>query len=185
MSREYPDWLDPWKAAEGHRTLAGSMPLKRMPRLRPLLASSEGEVRFSAAFDFDQQARVTISIAVDGQLPLICQRSLEPYLEPVHRQSLLGVIENISEEAMMPLNYEPVLVENRRLALLDLLEDELLLGLPQVPRKPQLADARAAQADEGQAVAQAEAARNGEFRQPFAGLAEQMKRHAEEKKQGR
>jgi uncharacterized protein len=185
MSREYPDWLDPWKAAEGHRTLAGSMPLKRMPRLQPLLANSEGEVRFSAAFEFDQQARVTINVAVDGQLPLICQRSLEQYLEPVHRQSVGGVIENIGEEAMMPENYEPVLVENRRLALLDLVEDELLLSLPQVPRKQQLADAGDVRVKDGQETVQTGGVRREEVRQPFAGLAEQMKRHAEAKKQGR
>lgn len=186
MSREYPDWLDPWKAAEGRRTFAGSMPLKRMPRLQPLLASSDGEVRFEVAFDFDPQARVIIDIEVDGQLPLVCQRSLEQYLEPVHRHSLLGVIEDISEEGMMPDNYEPVLVEGGRLALLDLVEDELLLGLPPVPRKPQPADdlGAASHAAPDPAIVTTQASSSEEVRQPFAGLAEQMRRHAKEKKQG-
>ena len=182
MSREYPDWLDPRKAAEGRRTFSGTMQLDRMSRLRPLLAGSGGEARFTAGFGFDPQARVTISIEVDAQLPLICQRTLEPYLEPVHRRTLLGVMESMAEESLMPENYEPVLAENGRLALLDLVEDELLLGMPQVPKKP---EAGASQAGIGQQDVPGPAAHQEPMRQPFAGLAEQLKKYEQEKERGR
>lgn len=182
MSLEYPDWLDPRKAAEGRRTFAGSMPLGRMTRLQTLLANGDGEVRFSAGFAFDQQEQVTIDITVDANLPLICQRSLEPYLEPVHRRSLLGVIESIAEEAGMPANYEPVLVENGRLALLDLVEDELILGIPQVPKNPEVA---ANWPDERVTGSPGVAARNGPTRRPFAGLAELLEKQAQDEKAGR
>ena len=167
MSKQYPDWVDPWKAAEGSRTFSGTMPLERMPRLLPLLASSEGEVGFTAAFAFDKQTRVTIQIEVDARLPLICQRSLEPYFEPISRRSMLGVVENLAEEALMPENYEAVLVQHGKLALAELVEDELLLGLPQVPRNPEYHD--------GDPPAEsAEQSRPG-YRKPFANLAEQWK----------
>ncbi len=157
----------------------GTMPLARMERLRPLLADASGEARFIARFDFDGQGRVTILIEVEAKLPLICQRSLEPYLEPVQRKSLLGVIEFMAEEASMPENYEPVLVEHGRLALLDLVEDELLLGLPQVPRNPEVDEIRL-QAVDPEAADPA----TGEtpVQQPFAGLAEQLKKHAQSSK---
>lgn len=206
MSREYPDWLDPWKAAEGRRTFAGSMPLKRMERLVPLLAGNEGEVRFTATFDFDQQSRVTIHVTVDAELPLVCQTSLETYLEPVRRASLLGVMENLAEETMMPENYEPVLAVNGRLALQDIVEDELLLGMPQVPRKPQSGPDSGHVAAAGDSVAAAgkesggvqtsdrqtggqvgevtESAEREAVRQPFAGLAEQLKKFAADKNPG-
>ena len=172
MSREYPDWLDPWKAADGRRTLSGTMPLSRMPRLLPLLAESDGEARFSAGFAFDGQGMVTISMEVEAQLPLICQRSLELYQQAVERSSLLGVIEEMDEESSMPGNYEPVLVEHRRLALLDLVEDELILGLPQVPKKPDLDDDKLLT---GLGETSEDLTRKENMRQPFAGLAEQMK----------
>lgn len=179
MSREYPDWFDPRKAAEGRRTFTGSVPLVRMERLRPLLANCDGDAHFTARFEFDAQGRVTILIEVEASLPLICQRSLEPYLEPVHRRSLLGVIENLAEESLLPENYEPVLVELGRLAMLDLVEDELLLGLPQVPRNPDCdAIGFPARDDVSPELATSETP----VRQPFAGLAEQLKKHVQGEK---
>lgn len=152
---------------------AGSMPLARMERLRPLLADSGGEARFTAEFEFDSQAMVTIRLEVEASLTLICQRSLEPYQEFVRRRSLLGIIENIAEEASMPEDYEPVLVEHGRLAMLDLVEDELLLGMPQVPKKPQLGEIAHAGVDTDSISSAAKT------RRPFAGLAEQIKKHAQ------
>ena len=167
MSKQYPDWVDPWKAAEGSRMFSGTMPLERMPRLLPLLASPEGEAEFTVAFAFDKQTRVTIQIEVEARLPLICQRSLEPYLEPIKRRSLLGVVESLTEEAQMAENYEAVLVQQGRLALADLVEDELLLGLPQVPRNPEY--------HEGDLPVEKVEESSPGFRKPFANLGDQWK----------
>jgi len=179
MSREYPDWFDPRKAAEGRRTFTGSMPLVRMERLRPLLANCAGDAHFTATFEFDAQGRVTILIEVEAMLPLICQRSLEAYLQAVHRRSLLGVIENMAEESLLPENYEPVLVELGRLAMLDLVEDELLLGVPQVPRNPEFDEIEFPTRDDASPDL---VASELPVRQPFAGLAEQLKKHLQDEK---
>jgi uncharacterized protein len=152
MSREFPDFIDPWKSADGQREFRGTMPLKRMQRLRPMLAPEQEaaaagkeqgaekvvwkDAGFHATFAHDEQGMVTIALEVNAELPLICQRSLVPYLERVERQSLLTVIEDIAEQETVPDSYEPVLVEHSRLALQDLVEDELLLAVPQVPRNP-------------------------------------------------
>lgn len=122
------------------------MPLARMQRLVPLLAPPAGgagesgvgraDARFRADFAHDAQGYVTIELWVEAELPLICQRSLRPYLEPVKRHSLLAVVESLAEQEQVPEHYDPVLVEHGRLALLELVEDELLLGVPQVPRDP-------------------------------------------------
>ncbi len=173
MSLEYPDWLDPRKAAEGRRRYEGTMPVAKMQRLAPLLADAAGEARFSADFEFDQQARVTIQIEVQAELVLQCQLSLEPYTESIQRSSTLGVIGDIAEEAELPESYEPVLVQHGRLALLDLVEDELILALPQVPRNHRL---DAAQFLVGASEDLLAAARKEPVRQPFAGLAEQLAR---------
>jgi uncharacterized protein len=160
MSREFPDLLNPWKAADGHRTFEGTMPLRRMRRLVPLLAPEERagkkqlsgvrmqgrnsesdavvwkDAGFRVDFAHDTQGTVTVELWVEAELPLICQRSLRPYLEPVKRHSLLAVVESLAEQDQLPEYYEPVLVEHGRMALLDLVEDELLLAVPQVPRDP-------------------------------------------------
>lgn len=184
MSREYPDWVDPWKAAEGRRTFSGSMPMSRMPRLMALLDPPAGEARFTARFGFDEQQNVVIRIVVDAELPLICQRSLRRYLERVHRESELGVLGSLAEEPLLPGNYEPVLVESGRLALQTLVEDELLLGVPQVPRDPEVGEVHvtAAAPELAEAV---ETAAAEESRRPFAGLAEEMKKRSRHRDEDR
>ncbi len=138
MSREYPDWISPVRAAEGKRIFSGTIPLSRMKRLAALLVDASGEAKFSAAFKTDLDHRVIIDLQVEAALPLVCQASLEVYAEQVKRSSELAVIENDREQFDLPDNYEPVQTENGRLAIASIVEDELLLGLPTVPRKPGL-----------------------------------------------
>jgi len=173
MSREFPDWVDPWKAADGRRTFQGTMPLKRMQRLTPLLAPAEWQdARFSAAFGYDRQGMLTVDIHVEAMLPLVCQRSLEIYLEPVVRHSVLAVVAGPAEEDLVPEHYEPVLAEQGRLAILDLVEDELLLALPQVPRNPAL---RAVQHSTDAAAESGGNAAEERTQRPFEGLADLLK----------
>ena len=193
MSREFPDLLNPWKAADGRRTFEGTMPLARMKRLAPLLApraDASGAVkpaepapvwadaRFRADFAHDAQGNVTVELWVEAELPLICQRSLRPYLEPVKRHSLLAVVESVEAQELLPEHYEPVLVEQGRLALLDLVEDELLLGVPQVPRDPAVKEVDLSTDEAGSAEA-TEAAEPTQ--RPFEGLAGLLRKRGQDR----
>ena len=119
MSREFPDFIDPWKAADGRRTFQGTMPLKRLKRLGPMLAPAgdgldeqlvaRDDARFSARFSYDEQGLVTIRLEVEAELPLICQRSLAPYREKIARRSLLVAIEDVAEQELIPESYDPVI----------------------------------------------------------------------------
>jgi len=138
MSREYPDWVSPKRAAEGKRVFSGTVPLSRMRRLEPLLAAAGGEASFVARFSRDSDQRVIIDLEVEASLPLVCQASLDVYEQPVKRHSLLAVIAQDDEQHALPGNYEAVRTEHGRLAIAAMVEDELLLGLPSFPRKPGL-----------------------------------------------
>jgi len=184
MSREFPDLLNPWKAADGHRSFEGTMPLSRMRRLSPLLAPAEQpavgagdrpghgvlwkDAWFRADFEHDRQGHVTVELWVEAELPLVCQRSLRPYLEPVKRHSLLAVVENAEQEELLPGHYEPVLVEHGQMALLEVVEDELLLAVPEVPRDPNVREVSVSTDDTAAAPAADGAERT---RRPFEGLA--------------
>lgn len=138
MSREYPDWVNPWKAAEGNRVFSGTIPLARMQRLAPCLAGVEGEASFTARFGLDSQRRVMVDVEVTAVLVLVCQVTLETFPYPVNRRSRLAVVASEGEQQGLPDDYEATCTENGRLAFERLVEDELLLSLPQVPRKPGL-----------------------------------------------
>jgi uncharacterized protein len=140
MSREYPDWISPGRAAEGKRIFSGTVPFSRMKRLAALLVDADGEASFTTKFSVDLEKRVVIDVHVQAALPLICQASLERYDEMVDRHSELAVVDEELKQEELPENYEPVHTEKGRLAIASLVEDELLLGLPQIPRKPGLED---------------------------------------------
>lgn len=182
MSREFPDIVDPWKVAEGKRSFRGTMPLGRMARLQALLEpiEKEGEgsrqdkvASFRTDFSFDRQGLVTIDIWVEAELPLLCQHSLEPYIEAVERRSRLVVIEDVADQEHLPEEYEPVLVEDRRLALVDLVEEELLLAVPQVPRSP---NAGELDLPENVSMETSDGGNEEPTHRPFEGLAGLMKK---------
>jgi uncharacterized protein len=166
VSRDFPDWINPWNAAEGRRIFEGTLPLERFTRLAGLLAETRGLASFQASFELDGERRPVIDLEVSADLPLTCQASLETYLEPVSRKTLLGVVASADEIELLPSHYEPVLVEEGRLAMARLVEDELLLGLPQVPRKPNLASVA------WSSLGETERAEPGpdKLRRPFAAL---------------
>lgn len=162
MPREFPEFIDPWKAADGKRLFQGTVPLRWMPRLAPLLAPGRPEedkerarpdqantartdapwpdARFSALFGYDEQGAVTVELEVEAELPLICQRSMQPFSERVRRHSILSVVDNAAAQEGLPEHYEPVLADQGRIALVDMVEDELLLAVPQVPRNPEVGE---------------------------------------------
>jgi uncharacterized protein len=173
MSREYPDWISPNRAAEGKRIFSGTIPLTRMKRLAVLLADTRGEASFTAAFRTDLDHRVIIDLQVTAALPLVCQASLEIYDEQVKRNSELVVIESDSEQFDLPENYEPVQTEKGRLAIARIVEDELLLGLPTVPRKPGL---QPVEYSTGGQTFKSETTQEGRKENPFSALQEMLKR---------
>ena len=173
MSREYPDWISPNRAAEGKRIFSGTIPIARMKRLAGLLVNAKGEATFTAAFRTDLDGRVVIDLEVEAALPLICQASLEGYDEQVKRYSELAVMDDEFDQAELPENYEPVQTENGRLAIASLVEDELLLGLPQIPRIPGL---QKVEYSTGGQTRKSEAPQAGAEKNPFAALQDMLKR---------
>jgi len=187
MSREFPDFVDPWKAADGRRTFQGTMPLKWMKRLAGMLAPEDSvqqaklqareDAGFRARFAYDEQGLVTIRLSVETDLALVCQRSLKPYLEKIRRQSILAVIEDIADQDDVPDLYDPVLVEHRRMPLLDIVEEELILAVPQVPRNPQTA---AIELSTDGAARTSSGAEKEQSHRPFAGLGGLMKEKSDD-----
>ena len=168
------------------------MPLQRMRRLASLLAPREmpgpatsdggadeaagipwNDVRFRADFAHDGQGYTTVELWVEAELPLVCQRSLRPYLEPVKRHTVLAVVEQAEDQDLLPEHYEPVLVEEGRMALLDVVEDELLLAVPEVPKNPAVAEV---EVSTDKATGAARGDQVGPTQRPFEGLAELLKK---------
>ena len=142
MSAEVPEVLDAWRMAAARRRFEGRLPLSAMARLADLLADPEGEARFALEFGHDALKVPFAELQVDAELPLVCQRSLERFLQPVsltQRYALVREADGDGEdvEAGLPPGYEVLMVADDGLVRpAALVEDELILAVPLVPAKP-------------------------------------------------
>lgn len=118
------------------RVFEGVVPLSKLTRLAGLLTDTEGEVRYTLAFDTDSLRVPHAAISMSAELPLECQRTLQRFLLPVHVEQRVALIRDEAEEDALPPGYEAQLVEHDALDPLALLEDELILAVPAVPVKP-------------------------------------------------
>jgi uncharacterized protein len=63
-----------------------------------------------------------------------CQNCLEAVTLPVTASIQLGIITTLEQADRLPTGYEPLLIEDEKVVLKDLIEDELLLAIPLFPK---------------------------------------------------
>lgn len=163
-----PETLDAWRQVTARRGFEARVPLASLERLAGLLVDPDGDVAFSLEFDRDALGVAYVGLDVTARLPLLCQRTLERFLLPVHLQHRMGLIRDEAEESALPPGYEPLLVDaSGELRPLDLVEDELILAIPVVPVMP---GTEAVEREWGEGAAEPERPN------PFAALAALKKR---------
>jgi uncharacterized protein len=168
-----PRRLDVPAFAKAGGELQGHWPLGEFKRLQPLLAAVDAPPPVRWAVSGHEQAAPAaqpqpwLRLGVEAELPLTCQRCLQPLSQPLSLAREFQFVPDEAEAERLDGEVEhEVLVASRDFDLRVLVEDELLLDWPLVPRHavcPQpLAVAEAAPA----AVADAAVAPH-----PFAALA--------------
>lgn len=127
-------FVEPLKLAEEAKTLAGQISLEAMERLMPLLHGPQGQVNVVLTFGKEKWGLRYVMGTMETVLVLLCQRCMEPYCLPVAQQFSLGMIVKPEDMEHLPEAYEPLVVTEKTLKLADMVEDELILVLPVVPR---------------------------------------------------
>lgn len=134
--------IDSLRFAAGHESIAGKVAVARLARVTDLLASSEGWLDCSLegiAFEGVLSGRVGLHLRVNGRLMLHCQRCLaEVAFDCAIDSRLLLVAEGESEgdwpEDELERDEFDAIPASREMSVLALVEDEVLLALPVVPR---------------------------------------------------
>jgi uncharacterized protein len=140
-SGRLPEVLDAWRMVAARRGFEGSLPLSSLSRLRDALCDDEGVVRYVIEFDRDALQVPYVELRIDAALPLVCQRTLQRFLQSVQVVQRLGLLPADADveaaEAGLPPDYEPLLVpEDGTVRPAELIEDELILAVPVVPVSP-------------------------------------------------
>lgn len=138
MSTNLPETVDAVRMLSGRRCFEGSLPISSFARFADALERSEGEVTYALEFGRDALGVDFLEIRASCTAWLTCQRTLEPYQQPLGVAQRLGLIKREADEAGLPEGYEPLLLpEDRHLQPRELIEDELILSLPLVPASPE------------------------------------------------
>jgi uncharacterized protein len=130
--------LDSLHFARSGEVLSGVYPISELPRLLDLLASDEGTVQYRLVGSI-ALGRPTLQLSIEAELRLVCQRCLEPYTEALRVASTMPVARDERELARWE-SEDPLidaLVADPRLDVRTLVEDEILLSLPIMPRHPE------------------------------------------------
>jgi len=134
MVKRAPSRFNPDLLARDATRYEAEVPLSQFPRLTELLLSSEGSVM--ASFGINQRDKQTVirgSLNFDAVMQ--CQRCMDNYSFPVAADFELVCV--VSEEAAnaLPDALDPVVLDDEgQLHLVDLLEDDALLQLPDIPK---------------------------------------------------
>jgi len=161
-----PDRINPWQLAAENGRLNGELNLAGLPRLAAMPNHAGGTVSVTLVAGTDGQGVRFIKGRLRTGVELVCQRCLGPLRLPLEVVISLGLARGEAEFDRLPDEYEPLLVPEGGIAVADLVEDELLLALPQIPRHD---DERECEANGY--MKPGESAPDAEHRQPFAALA--------------
>jgi uncharacterized protein len=132
MLKRLPDRLDPWRFADLGNEVGGQIPLDSMSRLSECLLDTAGEASFELQFARDERRRAVMTGWLKAELTLECQRCLEAVKLPVETHVSVAFVERHDQAEQLPDYLDPIMVEENQVRFVDLIEDELLLQLPQV-----------------------------------------------------
>lgn len=120
--------------------MSGILPLKACHRLLEHLVDSDGVLQCQLFGERDEKGQAFLILQVEGQVRVLCQRCLLPVDWPLAIGSRLLLVppgeEWPADDELGGLGDESVdaIEAVRELAVADLVEDEVLLALPIVPR---------------------------------------------------
>ena len=133
MQKKLPDSVDFLKQVERNACFEGAWPVSRFARLADAICSNQGEVTVWLKFG-TRAGTHCLDGRVQAELELRCERCLDPVKQHIESGFRFGLITSEDEADLLPKEFEPLLVSDSGLSLVELVEDEILLSLPIVAR---------------------------------------------------
>lgn len=149
-----PETLDIRKAFTSEAVIEGVWPVRNMTRLQDYLSDDSGQASVHLTFSRDVNWRRIIQGEVSVTVQVTCERCLESFPLSLSESVRLAVVESEGLAERLPEEIEPWLTDADTLSVPDIIEDQLILGLPIVARHEDTGCMPAEQRDALQAVAE-------------------------------
>ncbi len=170
MIDHLPDRLDLFAMAEAGRELRGQISLADLERVLPLLTSDDGSLDVELKVGKSQDGTRYLSGTIKGSVMVRCERCLEPMVQTLDQDFMLGLVHDQEAGLALSKQYEALLITGEPTRIADVVSDEVLLALPIVSTHAELKDCR----DTGTEYA-ASASEKGD--NPFAVLEQLKQKH--------
>ena len=116
----------------------GALPVTAMPRLVPECVDASGTMLWSLTGGTHASGHPQLALTVSGAVQLVCQRCMQPFEYWIDANSVLVLARDDVQadqiEEMLDDDSLDVIVGSAALNVMDLIEDETLLALPQAPK---------------------------------------------------
>ncbi|MCQ8128021.1 YceD family protein [Methylomonas rivi] len=133
MSDKLPNLIDPLLFAERRSILTGVLKISELERLSGMVVNTGGDIAVDARFA-KQGKRAVVSGKIQTVLELECQSCLQALAWPITLAFKLAVVSSLQEADSLEIDCEPLLLNGEKVSLHDLIEDEILLAIPDYPR---------------------------------------------------
>jgi len=130
LIRQLPHTINVKKLTEQEVLLKGELPVGKLTRVLEAVYSAEGIVQIELAFRKDKQRIRVAEGKVSCSVNLLCQRCMNPLEHDLEVDFKLAFVYTEEQADQLPETYEPVMMEDDYVQLVDLIEDDLILGLP-------------------------------------------------------
>ncbi len=133
-----PVAIDPFDFGRGKERRDGEVAVSQLPRLARECVDTSGMLRWEIAGGTHASGHPQLAMQVTGDVQLVCQRCLRPFAYQIESTSVLVLAHDEAQadqiEAMLDDETLDVIVGSATMELVDLIEDEALLAIPQAPK---------------------------------------------------
>ena len=136
MKNEQPTFIDPILYTELGKSISGMLKFSKLNRFGDLAKFDGRDVNFLLSFFYDEEKRCCIEGKARITIKLECNRCLNLFSYDIETIFRLYPIKS-EDISKLSKQLELVVMENGLISIIDVIEDELILNLPEVPMHAQ------------------------------------------------
>lgn len=133
MSDRMPVSINLLSFADSEKRIYGAIEISEFARLSDSLLENSGIVDVKVIFNKEGRLPV-IRGEIKTNLSLKCQACLNKLVWAIDRSFKLGLVASLNQADRLAGDCEPLILKGDKVSLNELVEDELLLALPDFPR---------------------------------------------------
>jgi uncharacterized protein len=129
-----PERVDHRKLANQAGLIEGTLPIQCFHRLGEMLVVSEGEVYLRLEFSKGDFGSTRVNGTAATEVCIICQNCMQQFRRSVSCDVALLVVSDESKLERLPEADDAIVAADKVISVAELVEDELILAMPMIPR---------------------------------------------------